>query len=122
MAIGVLREFQRASLRIPDDVALTGFEDIYPGRFLDPALTTVSQPIRELGTRAAERLLAKIAEPGLPPSAQMLPTTALFRASCGCRPEHDGRQLSQGLHKRAENHPSPPSREEKPPCTNLESG
>jgi LacI family transcriptional regulator len=86
MAIGVLREFQRAGLRIPDDVALTGFDDIYPGRLLDPALTTVSQPMGELGIRAAERLLARIAEPGLPPSAQMLPTTALFRASCGCRP------------------------------------
>jgi LacI family transcriptional regulator len=96
MAIGVLREFQRAGLRIPDDVALTGFDDIYPARLLDPSLTTVSQPIRELGTRAAERLLARIGEPGLPPCAQMLPTTALFRASCGCRPEHDGRQPAQG--------------------------
>jgi LacI family transcriptional regulator len=92
MAIGALREFQRAGLRVPDDVALTGFDDIYPGRLLDPALTTVSQPAGELGTRAAERLLARIAEPGLPPTAQMHPTTALFRASCGCRPEHDGRQ------------------------------
>lgn len=96
MAIGMLREFQRAGLRIPDDVAVTGFDDIYPGQLLDPPLTTVSQPIRELGTRATERLLARIAEPGLPPRAQMLPTSALFRASCGCGSGRAGRQPPWG--------------------------
>jgi LacI family transcriptional regulator, galactose operon repressor len=86
MAIGVLREFQRAGVRVPDDVALTGFDDVYPSRLVSPPLTTVSQPVRDAGTRAAQRLLARIADPALPPRAELLPTSAVIRASCGCRP------------------------------------
>jgi LacI family transcriptional regulator len=84
MAIGVLRELQRAGIRVPHDIALTGFDDIYPSRLVDPQLTTVSQPVRELGARAARRLLARIAERELPASTQLLPTSAVIRASCGC--------------------------------------
>jgi len=84
MAIGVLRELQRAGIRVPEDVALTGFDDIYPSRLVDPQLTTVSQPVRELGARATQRLLARIAERELPATTQLLPTTAVIRASCGC--------------------------------------
>lgn len=84
MAIGVLRELQRAGIRVPQDVALTGFDDIYPSRLVDPQLTTVSQPVRELGARATQRLLTRIAEHELPASTQLLPTTAVIRASCGC--------------------------------------
>ena len=83
MAIGVLRELQRAGIRVPQDVALTGFDDIYPSRLVDPQLTTVSQPVRELGARATQRLLTRIAEHELPARTQLLPTTAVIRASCG---------------------------------------
>jgi LacI family transcriptional regulator len=86
MAIGVLREFQRAQIRIPTDVALTGFDDVNPSRLVHPPLTTVSQPLRELGVRAARRLLARIEEPTLPPRVDILPTRAVIRASCGCQP------------------------------------
>jgi len=88
MAIGVLRELQRAGVRVPQEVALTGFDDIYPSRLVDPQLTTVSQPVRELGTRAAQRLLTRIAEREMPASVQLLPTTAVIRASCGCGHSH----------------------------------
>jgi LacI family transcriptional regulator len=84
MAIGVLRELQRAGIRVPQDVALTGFDDIYPSRLVDPQLTTVSQPVRELGARATQRLLTKITDHELPACTQLLPTTAVIRASCGC--------------------------------------
>ena len=86
MAIGVLREFQRAGVRVPADVALTGYDDIYPSQIVDPPLTTVSQPLRELGTRAARRLLARIDDHDLPPRAEVLPTAPVIRASCGCPP------------------------------------
>ena len=84
MAIGVLRELQRENVSVPADVALTGFDDVYPSRLTDPPLTTVSQPVRELGTRAAQRLLARIGNRALPPETQMLTTSAVIRASCGC--------------------------------------
>lgn len=85
MAIGVLRELGRAGIGVPGDVAVTGFDDIYPSRLVDPPLTTVSQPVRELGTRAGRRLLARITEPALSATARLLPTSAVIRASCGCR-------------------------------------
>jgi LacI family transcriptional regulator len=84
MAIGVLREFQRAGVSVPADVALTGFDDVYPSRLVDPPLTTVSQPLRELGIRAAQRLLARIEDQALPPQTSVLPTRVVIRASCGC--------------------------------------
>jgi LacI family transcriptional regulator len=102
MAIGLLREFRRAGAQVPGRVAVTGFDDIYPSRLTDPPLTTVSQPLRELGTRAAQRLLARIeargqaAGPGpgvadpLPPVVEVLPTHLVVRASCGCATDVDG--------------------------------
>jgi LacI family transcriptional regulator len=85
MAIGVMREPQRAGVRIPADVAVTGFDDVHVSRVIDPPLTTVSQPFRDLGNRAARRLLARIDEPGLPPAVEVLPTQVVIRASCGCQ-------------------------------------
>ena len=86
MAIGVLREFQREGIAVPADVALTGFDDVYPSRLVDPPLTTVSQPLRELGVRATRRLLARIEDRALPPQTSVLPTRVVIRASCGCVP------------------------------------
>jgi LacI family transcriptional regulator len=84
MAIGAVRELQRAGVRVPADVAVTGFDDLYPSRIIDPPLTTVSQPIHELGRRATHRLMARIASPGLAPRAEILPTQIVIRTSCGC--------------------------------------
>jgi LacI family transcriptional regulator len=86
MAVGVLLEFQRAGIRVPADVALTGYDDISSSRIVDPPLTTVSQPLRELGTRAAQRLLARIDDRDLPPRTEVLPTRLVTRVSCGCPP------------------------------------
>jgi LacI family transcriptional regulator len=84
MAIGVLLEFQRTGVRVPEDVALTGYDDIFPSRIVDPPLTTVSQPLRDLGTHAARRLLARIEDRELRPRAEVLPTRLVIRVSCGC--------------------------------------
>ena len=89
MAIGAVRELQRAGVRVPADVAVTGFDDLYPSRIINPPLTTVSQPIHELGLRATRRLIARIATPGLAPQAEVLPTRLVIRASCGCPPRQD---------------------------------
>jgi Periplasmic binding protein-like domain len=65
-------------------VAVTGFDDIYPGRLYEPSLTTVHQPMRLLGERACGRLVDRIANPALRPRAELLPTELVLRASCGC--------------------------------------
>jgi LacI family transcriptional regulator len=85
MAIGAMRELQSAGISVPSDVALTGFDGIPIGSMLTPALTTVRQPIRQLGERATARLLDKIANPQLPRLAERLPTELVIRESCGCR-------------------------------------
>jgi len=93
MAIGLLREFRRCGIDVPGRVAVTGFDDIYPARLTDPPLTTVSQPLRELGSKAARRLLDRIAATAapattspatVPPVTEVLPTHLVVRASCGC--------------------------------------
>jgi LacI family transcriptional regulator len=90
MAIGLLRELRRAGVAVPGGVAITGFDDIYPSRMTDPPLTTVSQPLRELGRRATHRLLDRVGSGPLPPVAEVLPTHLVVRGSCGCpAPEKD---------------------------------
>ena len=84
MAIGVLRTLTSRSIRVPEDVAVVGFDDIFPATLCDPPLTTVRQPIRGIGERACERLLERIAAPGLPPEVALLPTELVIRSSCGC--------------------------------------
>jgi LacI family transcriptional regulator len=84
MAIGVLQALTRGGVLVPDELSVTGFDDIFPGRLFDPALTTVHQPMRQLGERASARLLERIAQPGLPPQVELLPTSLVLRKSCGC--------------------------------------
>jgi len=100
MAIGMLRCFARAGVKVPGDVALTGFDDIFPASLTDPPLTTVNQPMRMLGEHACTRLLDRIADPGLQPQVEVLPTDLIIRESCGCPPGTSVRQpvprLAQG--------------------------
>jgi LacI family transcriptional regulator len=84
MAIGVLLQLQESGAAIPGDMAVTGFDDIYASRVVTPALTTVGQPFRELGHRAAQRLRARIEDRELPVLTEILPTQCAIRASCGC--------------------------------------
>ena len=86
LAIGVLRTLTAAIFRVPGEVAVTFFDDLYPARLADPPLTTVRQPMRMLGERACARLLDRIAYPSLSPAVQLLPTELLLRSSCGCHP------------------------------------
>ena len=86
MAIGVLQAFAKAGVRVPEQVAVVGFDDIFPGSLYDPPLTTVHQPMRLLGERACTRLLDRIGRPSLRPKVELLPTELVLRSSCGCPP------------------------------------
>lgn len=59
-AIGAMRAFQEAGLRIPEDVSVVGFDDIASAIFCIPSLTSVRQPLKKMGNIAAETLLARI--------------------------------------------------------------
>ena len=87
MAIGVLRALAAGGVRVPEDVAVVGFDDIAVGSLYEPTLTTVYQPMRMLGERACARLLDRIADPGQRPAVELLPTELVLRSSCGCSRE-----------------------------------
>jgi len=95
MAIGVIRALTAAGVRVPEDVAVVGFDDIYPGALWEPPLTTVRQPMRALGERASSRLFERIADPSLPTMLEVLPTELVVRASCGC-PRHGAPDGARG--------------------------
>jgi LacI family transcriptional regulator, galactose operon repressor len=92
MAIGVLRAFAADGVRVPQDIAVVGFDDIALGSLYDPSLTTVHQPMHMLGERACTRLLDRIANPDLSPAVELLPTELVLRSSCGCSGEAATRQ------------------------------
>jgi len=78
-AIGLLAAFREGRVSVPGDVAVVGFDDIPPVRYLDPPLTTVRQPLEELGERAVEVLLAAIA--GGAPTVHALTPELIVRGS-----------------------------------------
>jgi LacI family transcriptional regulator, galactose operon repressor len=59
-AIGAMRAFQEAGLRVPEDISIVGFDDIVSATFCIPSLTTVRQPLKKMGQIAAETLVAHI--------------------------------------------------------------
>ncbi len=81
MGVGVMRAVQDAGLRVPDDVAVVGFDDLSPALETDPQLTTVRQDVTALGETAVELLLERIRTPQLPPRRVELPTTLVVRGS-----------------------------------------
>jgi LacI family transcriptional regulator len=86
MAIGALRTLAERGIRVPDDIAVVGFDDIFPASLCDPPLTTIHQPIRKLGEVACDRLTERITDPTLRPKLELLPTELVLRSSCGCPP------------------------------------
>jgi LacI family transcriptional regulator len=83
MAIGAMRALREAKLRIPEDVAVIGFDDISTASSAVPPLTTIRQPINSLGSLAAETLIDIITHPGVETRHIILPTELVIRSSCG---------------------------------------
>jgi DNA-binding LacI/PurR family transcriptional regulator len=85
MALGALRALREAGKRVPDEVALIGFDDMPQATTAHPPLTTIRQPIQQTGVLAVEMLM-DILENGAEPSRRIiLPTELVIRASCGSR-------------------------------------
>lgn len=85
-AIGAITALNEVGLRVPEDIAVAGFDDSRLSPFLSPPLTTVRAPTEEVGRTAAGLLFNLIKE--LPAeSVTLLPTEIIIRRSCGCSPE-----------------------------------
>jgi LacI family transcriptional regulator len=81
MAIGAIRAARSRGLRIPEDVSIVGFDDTYEAQFVTPALTTVRQPLTEMG-QAAVSLLLRLLDSETPATNHLeLATTLIVRDS-----------------------------------------
>jgi len=84
MAFGALEAIKGQGLRIPEDIAVAGFDDIPLAAHLRPALTTVRQPLQDVARLAVERLLARLGGDRAPAETFALLATLALRRSCGC--------------------------------------
>jgi len=81
-AIGAMQALREAGREVPDDVSVIGFDDVQSAAFQHPALTTIRQPLHELGKLAAETLLALVKAPDTRPRTLTVSPTLMQRASC----------------------------------------
>lgn len=82
MALGAYKALHRLKRRIPDDISVIGFDNIIYGSAVMPELTTIAQPIGELGETATRLLLKKIENPQSGSETAILQPTLIERESC----------------------------------------
>jgi LacI family transcriptional regulator len=83
MALGAMRAVREAGLRIPDDVAFVGFDDLPMATLADVQLTTVRQPVIQFGIQAVELLIDQIENGINSPRHVIMDTELIIRESCG---------------------------------------
>ena len=89
VALGLMDAAATAGVSVPDELAVTGWDDVMAARFA--GLTTVRQPMRQLGATAARLLDDRLQRTASSPRHEVLPTQLVVRASCGPHPEEDAR-------------------------------
>jgi LacI family repressor for deo operon, udp, cdd, tsx, nupC, and nupG len=86
MAMGVIETAHRRTLRVPRDLSVIGFDDIRFARHMDPPLTTIAQPMRQIGEGTVRMLVDILAGRTLAPFSVTLPHTLVVRSSTGRAP------------------------------------
>jgi LacI family transcriptional regulator len=82
MALGAINALHTLGKRVPEDLSIIGYDDIFYASAFEPTLTTIAQPITEIGQQCITRLLERIQEPEKPPMCITLPTKLVERRSC----------------------------------------
>ncbi|GGF56580.1 LacI family DNA-binding transcriptional regulator [Alteromonas lipolytica] len=83
IAVGVIKALNQAGVKVPEDVAVVGFDNIQIAAFTTPGLTTVQQNTAQAGEMLVANLLLAIE--GQPTRDHLLPTSLVIRQSCGCQ-------------------------------------
>lgn len=83
MAIGLLGALLAGGVRVPEDIALAGFDDIPVARYVSPALTTMRVPIAAMGGQALEALARALERDTTDTTTTVMPVQLIVRASCG---------------------------------------
>ncbi len=91
LAIGAMQTAHQLGLKVPEELSILGYDGIMESAITFPALTTVRQPIHEMGELAAQTLLTRIRQPEAPAQQIVLENSLLLRASTG--PRHRGAAL-----------------------------
>jgi LacI family transcriptional regulator len=86
MTIGIMQAARDLDIRIPDDIAVVGFDDFEWADLFHPRLTVMAQPLHAMGEQAADMILTRLADPGIPARTVILTPQFMHRESCGCRP------------------------------------
>jgi DNA-binding LacI/PurR family transcriptional regulator len=86
LTLGALEVINQRGLRIPEDVAIIGFDDVYWANSLNPPLTAVRQPGFEIGKKAMELLMQRIQSPDAATLDVIFKTELMVRKSCGNNP------------------------------------
>ena len=84
MTLGAMHALRDAKVEVPGHIALVGFDDFDWADFFVPRLTLIAQPVKELGARAVQMLLQRMASPAAPTHSVRLSPTLQLRNSCGC--------------------------------------
>ncbi|GAA4879935.1 LacI family DNA-binding transcriptional regulator [Serinicoccus chungangensis] len=84
LALAVMQRLLAAGVDVPGRISVTGWDDVMAARYVTPGLTTVSQPVRELGREVAVRMRALLEDRDSAPEQHVLPTRLVLRQSCGC--------------------------------------
>lgn len=87
MAIGAIQTFKSHGLKVPEDISVTGFDDISYARYCDPSLTTVAQPAEEMGKLGMDMLLRLIEGQELAQEENVLPAEFVIRKSTAVPPK-----------------------------------
>lgn len=99
-AIGAMRAFRDAGLRVPQDISVVGFDDIHGAAFLSPRLTTVRQPLSQMGEIAAEQLLARIKNGSKSGAQQVSVEPELVIRESTCKPSLNGAgKIAHGIQR-----------------------
>ena len=91
-ALGAIHAIAEAGLRVPDDISVVGFNDLFHASHMTPSLTTMQAPHRAMGARAAERLLAMVVDGVAPEAPLLMPVTLIVRQSTGPAPRRPARR------------------------------
>ena len=82
-AAGALQAIREAGLKVPQDVCVVGFDDVPLASHTEPPLTTVHQPMRQMGATSARLLIAHFEGTPLPTAPTVIPTELIVRGSTG---------------------------------------
>jgi LacI family transcriptional regulator len=90
-AIGAIRAFMDHGLRVPEDISVVGFDDIQGASYHNPSLTTIHQPLQQIGVTAARILLQRIrGQATFPDTVPIMPELVIRESTCPPSPRRTG--------------------------------